>query len=165
MVHQGKKKITTGPQQANMAIRSGADYNRRLSKTPKVRDGQTSFEAVESRRGKCMQENCRRTDSESVRGESRGAGVASGHKDSVVGVDVFPQRQSLSASNSLFSLGAPSLLEFAVRFIHLVTHAPGPAGGISKNEGWARRGACSRRGQLGESGCMRFDPDIVKCRA
>lgn len=92
-----------------------------------------------------MQENCRRTDSESVRGESRGAGVASGHKDSVVGVDVFRQRQWLSASNSLFSLGAPSLLELAVRFIHLVTHAPGPAGGISKNEGWARRGVCSRR--------------------
>jgi hypothetical protein len=55
-------------------------------------------------------------------------------------VGVFPQRQSLSASYSLYSLRAPNLLELAVRFIHLVTHAPGPAGGISKNEGWRVRG-------------------------
>lgn len=47
---------------------------------------------------------------------------------------------------------APSLLELAVRFIHLVTHAPGPAGGFSKNEmrGVARRGVFSRK-QVGEA--------------
>lgn len=75
-------------------------------RTPRRGDRHRSNKTVAVAAGtECMEYagDGRRADSDSVsvRGESRGAGVASGHKDCVVCMDVFPQRQSLSGSNRL----------------------------------------------------------------
>lgn len=150
VVHEGKKY---GPQQAKMVMQSVADYSKQILK---LQDEAIGKRRIKESRSQQVQEDagdCRRADSDSVsvRGESRGTGFASGHKDCVVCMDVFPQRQSLSGSNRLCSLRTPSLLELAVRFIHLRhTHAPGPAvGEISKNEGWLVEGQVFSRSGLG----------------
>ena len=89
-----------------MVMQSVADYTGQILKTPGRGDRHRSNETVAVAAGtECTvyAGDGRRADSDpvSVRGESRGAGVASGHKDCVVCMDVFPQRQSLSGSNRL----------------------------------------------------------------
>lgn len=72
-------------------------------------------------RHSAMQQDARLQVSKLQKAVGRGAGAASGHK-AQKSVDGCPRRQSLSASNGLSSLLAPSRSKRPIRFIHLVTH-------------------------------------------
>jgi len=117
---------------------------------------------VQDRRGRGRKILCRRLQtctfarSVSVRGERRGTGVASGHKG-VYGVCVWTVSGNANRYRRRMASppDAPSLLELAVRFIHLVTHtrpdqqADSPKKDISEMRGVARRGVFSRE-RVGE---------------
>jgi hypothetical protein len=147
--YSGTRRQKYGPPQANMAIQSRPSYTKRLLQLQDKAVGKRRKKQSRSQ-GQINAGECRRA------GQQRPEAKEGEQASRVVTRTLWCVWVSFRNANRYrCRIASPpcahqTCWSLAVRFIHLVTHAPGPAGGISKNEGWRVEGV-GNQPELGQA--------------